>query len=116
MGARQTLTIEHHSPQDFVALVKRWPRPRVVFEACMNWHWLYEILEQAMPEEDLVLANPYKTRIIAEAQVKTDKVDARILAQLLRADFVSSGKKGQDKNRDKNSEWHSQRWQKNREQ
>ena len=82
--------IEHHSPQDFVALVKRWPRPRVVFEACMNWHWLYEILEQAMPEDDLVLANPYKTRIIAEAQVKTDKVDARILAQLLRADFVSS--------------------------
>ena len=55
----------------------------------MNWHWLYEILEQAMPEEDLVLANPYKTRIIAEAQVKTDKEDARILAQLLRADFVS---------------------------
>jgi hypothetical protein len=42
----------------------------------MNWHWLFEILEEAMPREDIVLANAFKTRIIAEAQIKTDKVDA----------------------------------------
>jgi hypothetical protein len=36
------------------------------------------------------LANPFKTRIIAEAQIKTDKVDARILADLLRGRLVSS--------------------------
>jgi transposase len=82
--------IEHHSPQDFVALVKRWPSPRVVFEASMNWHWLYEVLEQAMLGEHITLANPFKTRIIAEAQVKTDKIDARILALLLRAGLISS--------------------------
>jgi hypothetical protein len=35
-----------------------------------------------MDGKDIVLANPYKTRTIAEAQVKTDKVDAFILAQL----------------------------------
>ena len=29
-----------------------------------------------------------KVRAIAEAKVKTDKVDARILAQLLAADFL----------------------------
>jgi|GEM_PF-6717639 len=28
--------IEHHSPHDFAALIKRWPNPRVVFEASMN--------------------------------------------------------------------------------
>lgn len=82
--------IEHHSPHDFATLVKRWPNPRVVFEASMNWHWLYEELEQHMPAEHLTLANPFKTRIIAEAQVKTDKIDARILALLLRAGLVSS--------------------------
>jgi transposase len=82
--------IEHHSPQDFVALVKRWPNPRVVFEASMNWHWLHEVLEQAMPGEHITLANAFKTRIIAEAQVKTDKIDARILALLLRAGLISS--------------------------
>jgi transposase len=82
--------IEHHSPHDFATLVKRWPNARVVFEASMNWHWLYEELEQHMPAERLTLANPFKTRIIAEAQVKTDKIDARILALLLRAGLVSS--------------------------
>lgn len=56
----------------------------------MNWHWLYEVLEQAMPGEHITLANPFKTRIIAEAQVKTDKIDARILALLLRAGLVSA--------------------------
>nr|WP_151483916.1 IS110 family transposase [Streptomyces albicerus] len=36
----------------------------------------------------VVVSNPHKTRAIAEAKVKTDKVDARILAQLLAADFL----------------------------
>jgi transposase len=79
--------IEHAAPQEFAALVRKWPG-RVVFEACMNWHWLYELLEQSLKAEDIVLANAYKTRIIAEAQVKTDKVDAFILAQLLRVNFI----------------------------
>ena len=82
--------IEHHSPQDFVALVKRWPHVRVVFEASMNWQWLFEVLERAMPAEHITLANAFKTRIIAEAQVKTDKIDARILALRLRAWLISS--------------------------
>lgn len=38
----------------------------------------------------VVVANPSKTRAIAEAKAKTDKVDARILAQLLAADFLPS--------------------------
>jgi transposase len=36
----------------------------------------------------VVVSNPSKTRAIAEAKVKTDKVDARILAQLLAAEFL----------------------------
>jgi transposase len=36
----------------------------------------------------VVVSTPRKTRAIAEAKVKTDKVDARILAQLLAADFL----------------------------
>lgn len=81
--------IEHASPEGFRALVRRWPGCQVVYEACMNWHWLIEILEEEMESRCIVLANPYKTRIIAEAQIKTDKVDARILADLLRARLVS---------------------------
>jgi transposase len=52
-----------------------------------------------MAAEDIVLANPYKTRIIAEAQVKTDKVDAFILAQLLRGNLISSVHIGSRENR-----------------
>src|SRR5215467_7881265 len=36
----------------------------------------------------VVVSNPAKTRAIAEAKVKTDKVDAQILASLLAADFL----------------------------
>ena len=82
--------IDHAHPEDFHALVRRWPGCRVVFEVGMNWHWLFEILERELSPERIVLANPFKTRIIAEAQIKTDKVDARILADLLRAKLISS--------------------------
>ena len=82
--------IDHAHPEDFRALVRRWPGCRVVFEVGMNWHWLFEILERELSPERIVLANPFKTRIIAEAQIKTDKVDARILADLLRGRLISS--------------------------
>jgi transposase len=36
----------------------------------------------------VVVSNPLKTKAIAEAKVKTDKVDAEILAQLLRCDYL----------------------------
>jgi transposase len=36
----------------------------------------------------VVVSNPAKTRAIAEAKVKTDKVDAATLAQLLAADYL----------------------------
>jgi transposase len=38
----------------------------------------------------VVVSNPSKTRAIAEAKVKTDKVDAQVLAQLLAAGFLPS--------------------------
>jgi len=40
--------------------------------------------------EKIVVGNPLKTTHIAEAKVKTDKIDAMILAQLLRCDFLPS--------------------------
>jgi transposase len=37
---------------------------------------------------DTILANTYKTKIIAQAKIKSDKLDARILSDLLRAGLV----------------------------
>jgi transposase len=38
----------------------------------------------------IVVSNPLKTKAIAEANVKTDKVDARVLADLLRCNYLPS--------------------------
>ena len=38
----------------------------------------------------VVVSNPMKTKAIAEAKVKTDQVDAEVLAQLLRCDYLPS--------------------------
>lgn len=60
----------------------------VVFECGLNWAWLYEVLEKIPSVKRIVLANAYKVRLIAEAQIKTDKLDAKKLALLLRLDVV----------------------------
>jgi transposase len=39
--------------------------------------------------EEVVLAHPLKTRLIADAQIKTDRLDARAMAMLLRGDLVA---------------------------
>jgi transposase len=61
---------------------------KAVIESTGNlWLRVYLALEEEGIE--VVLANPSKTRAIAEARIKTDKLDAETLAQLLRADLVA---------------------------
>jgi transposase len=62
---------------------------KVVMEACWNWGYLYDLLGETPGVSEVVLAHPYKTRLIAEAQIKTDRIDARCLANLLRGDLVA---------------------------
>jgi transposase len=62
---------------------------KVVMEACWNWGWLYDLLGEIPQVEEVILAHPYKTRLIADAQIKTDRIDARVLARLLRGDLVA---------------------------
>jgi transposase len=61
---------------------------KVVLEGCRNWGALYDLLHEIEPIQEVQLANSYKVRVIAEAQVKTDKIDARALANLLRGDLI----------------------------
>ena len=58
----------------------------VVLEATYGWEWLAELLEEA--GYDLHLAHPLRTRAIAAARVKTDAIDAKTLAHLLRTGFL----------------------------
>jgi len=62
------------------------PDDQVALEATGNSDAIANLLTPLVAR--VVVSNPSKTRAIAEAKVKTDKVDARILAQLLAADFL----------------------------
>lgn len=59
---------------------------KAVLESCRNWCVMHEWLEDAVDE--VLLANPFKVKAIAEAKIKTDKIDATVLADLLRADLI----------------------------
>src|SRR5215475_4084064 len=58
----------------------------VAFEAAYGWGWLVRLLEEHGFEAHLV--HPLRCKAIASARLKNDKVDAAILAQLLRADLL----------------------------
>ncbi len=62
------------------------PDDQVVLEATMNTWAIADLLRGSCAR--VVISNPLRTKAIAEAKVKTDKVDALTLAQLLAADFV----------------------------
>ncbi|RLF43102.1 MAG: IS110 family transposase [Thermoplasmata archaeon] len=61
---------------------------KAVIESTGNmWLRLYLSLEEA--GVGVVLANPKKTKAIAEARLKNDKVDARTLADLVRTNLIA---------------------------
>ncbi|UXC92730.1 IS110 family transposase [Sphingobium sp. RSMS] len=57
-----------------------------VMEASRNWTVMYDWLDELC--DDVILAHPLKVKAIADAKIKTDKIDATILAHLLRADLI----------------------------
>ncbi|MFC1590359.1 IS110 family transposase [Candidatus Omnitrophota bacterium] len=58
----------------------------VTLEATRNWYWIVDLLQEHGMNVKLVHAK--KARIIAESTIKTDKIDARVLAHLDRCDFL----------------------------
>lgn len=75
-----------HRGGDLQAYFANKERLKCVFEPMDGWGWFSDYLEGCGHE--IHLANPYKVKLIAESRAKTDKVDARILAQLLRLGFL----------------------------
>src|SRR5690349_2842052 len=59
---------------------------RAVVECVQSWYWLRDLLAPA--GVDLRLAHAKYVKAIRYATVKTDRVDARLLARLLRAGLV----------------------------
>src|SRR4029077_16198781 len=62
---------------------------KAVVEACWNWGLIHDEIEELEQVEEVLLAPPYKTRLIADAQIKTDRLDAHALVTLLRGNLVA---------------------------
>lgn len=78
-----------NSKSNFEAFLKIFvpEETKIVIESTSVWEYIYDLLEEM--KYKVILANPVKTRAIAEARIKTDSIDANTLCDLLRADLVA---------------------------
>ena len=76
------------------------PDVKAVLEPSANyWLKVYDRLEDEGVE--VKLSNPSRTKAIAEARIKTDRIDAKTLAYLLRGDLVAESYVPTRKNRER---------------
>jgi len=85
-GEIQEETRIENTKQGLEQFASKYKGARAVIEATSNYRFIYDVLENYM---DVKLANPYKTRVIAEARIKNDRLDAKMLAHLLRANLIA---------------------------
>jgi len=57
-------------------------------EATLNWTVIFDMVEELLGEGQVKLCHTSKARAIAEARIKTDTLDSRALAHLLRTDLL----------------------------
>lgn len=74
-----------HSTDLFLLNVKK-EDSKIVLESCSCWQFVYDYLSDA--EYQVVLANPLQVSLIAKSRKKTDRHDAKILADLLRINML----------------------------
>lgn len=76
--------------EETIAALNRLPVPKsdvqAAIEPVSQWGWYTEILEREGVTVKLV--NALNTKLIAQSKLKNDKVDSRVLAELLRTDFL----------------------------
>jgi transposase len=72
--------------EDLESFLAGFEEARFVLESTGVWEFVYGIIEAK--GFDVLLAHPMRVKAISSAKVKTDKVDARTLAQLLRMDMI----------------------------
>lgn len=87
-GKRVLGTTVPCSRESLVAFAKEklLPDDRVTLEATTNTWAVVDLLKPFVGS--VTTSNPLRTKAIAQAKVKTDKVDAEVLAQLLRCDYL----------------------------
>jgi len=76
----------NNNREDLHNFLEPYRSGKAVVEATRNWGLIYNWLEEIL--NDVALAHPLKVRAIAEARIKTDKISADILCDLLRTNLL----------------------------
>jgi len=81
------LIAEHRTENDRLEMVaEAYVGSKVTFEAIGNYYSIYDILSEKL---DGQVADPRQTKAIGTAEVKNDRLDAKLLAQLCRAGMIA---------------------------
>jgi len=75
-----------HTREEFKGFIGGRSNSKMVIESCWNWSKTYELAKDLVDE--VMLAHPLKVKAIASAKIKTDAIDSRTLARLLKADLI----------------------------
>jgi transposase len=75
-----------HKKREIKSFIGGKSNTKMVIESCWNWSKSYELAKDLVDE--VILAHPLKIKAIASAKIKTDAIDSRTLAQLLKADLI----------------------------
>ncbi len=79
------VTIRCNDTAAIVETVRRLGPFRAVIEATGTYRWLYNLLR---PHGIILLAHPHRLRAMIQRRTKTDKLDAQLLANLLRINQI----------------------------
>lgn len=83
----QKTTLYHDNKEEIRQYFRTMEKPATVaIEATRSWYWLVDLISEEGVE--VKLAHPLKTKLIGEAKIKTDAIDAHVLAQLERTGFL----------------------------
>lgn len=86
-GARVSSKSISNSPDSLKCFLKSVPTPfTLAVEATYNWYFFVDIAEQYADE--VFLANSYELKAFAKRHKKTDKIDARLIADILRKGYL----------------------------
>lgn len=83
--AMNPITIPCSDTATILNTVKALGAFRAVIEACGTYRWLYDLLR---PHGSVLLAHPMRLRAMIQRRTKTDKLDAQLLANLLRINQI----------------------------
>jgi transposase len=67
-------------------IAEQYAGAQAVIEATSNYYTVYDTLDEHL---DVVVADPQQTKAIVIAEVKNDRLDAKLLAQLRRAGMIA---------------------------